>query len=88
MADATTNLAEKAVEFLEAAQAVAGGASPESALDGVDTSVAGLGALDPVIDDEILAEIKERVKKEGLAPAILKDLLAIAGNVAGILRGI
>ena len=77
-------VAAKAIDFIEAAQGLTGDGS---AMDGVDTSVAGIGDLDPVLDDERLAGLKEDLANERIAADVIRDLVKIARSAAMALAG-
>ena len=90
MQQAQENLKQAAVEFLEAAEAVAaraveGGTDP---LDAVDMDLFELGDLEPAIDGEELAELKKRLRQEQLVPATVLELVALARQVAAALTGV
>lgn len=80
----TKNVAAKAIEFIEAANMLAGDGS---ALDNVDTSVAGMGEFTPVLDDETLARLKDDLANEGIAAGVVRDLIKIARSVAVAMLG-
>jgi hypothetical protein len=97
MQEAQANLKQAAVEFLEAAQRVAAGAGQGAAdlsgvalakpdpLDRVKTDVFELGDLEPAIDDAALAELKQRLAQERLAPQAIVELVNLARQVAAAL---
>jgi hypothetical protein len=87
MQEAQANLKRTAVEFLEAAEAVAAQAAKGSAdpLDQVDTSLFELGDLEPAISGEELAELKSSLAGERLLPSTTLELIALARQVAAAL---
>jgi hypothetical protein len=89
MQEAETKLKRAAVEFLEAAEQVAGHADEGDAdpLDAVSTRLFGLGDLEPAIDQQALAELKRRLHNERLAPEVAVTLVGLARKVAAALMG-
>ncbi|MFO8014789.1 MAG: hypothetical protein R6X20_15955 [Phycisphaerae bacterium] len=89
MQEAEANLKRTALEFLEAAETMAENASRQSAdpLDAVSTDLFELGDLEPVIDRQDLAALKDRLRRERLVPATLVELVALARQVAAALSG-
>jgi hypothetical protein len=89
MQEAQANLKQAAVDFLDAAQAVAASAAKGSAdpLDQVDTSVFALGDLKPAISEEELAVLKSSLAGERLLPGTIMELVALARQVAAVLTG-
>jgi hypothetical protein len=87
MQEAQANLKQAAVDFLEAAQRVAAGAAQAAAdpLDRVKTDVFELGNLEPAISDAALAELKQRLAQERLAPRAIVELVNLARQVAATL---
>ena len=88
------DLKRAAIEFLEAADAVAAQASRQAdepfgpdPLDAVSSDLFTLGDLDPVIDAGDLANLKERLGRERLLPETVADLVRLARQVAGALTG-
>lgn len=90
MQEAETNLKQAAVEFLEAAEALAGRAADSAAdpLDAVSTDLFELGDLEPAIDLQELADLKSRLRTERLLPATILELVALARQVAATLMGV
>jgi hypothetical protein len=88
------DLKRAALEFLEAADAVAADASRRAdepsgpdPLDAVSSDLFTLGDLDPVIDPRDLASLKDRLRRERLLPETVVELVALARRVAGTLTG-
>jgi len=79
-------VAEKAVEFIEASNALAS-AGPGSAMDEVDTSVAGLGPMVPVLTDEQLAGIKVDLVNERIGAEVIADLIRVARSAVVAFMG-
>lgn len=84
MTDSEKDVAAKAIDFIQAANGLAGGGS---ALDDVDTTVAGIGDLAPVLDDDGLARLKDDLANERIGAEIVKDLVKIARSAAVALLG-
>lgn len=77
------DLAKAAIAFLEKANAVATATRAEvDPLDAVDTSVAGLGMMDPVLDDEGLATIKAQLASETCPAAVITTVVNVARLLA------
>ena len=94
MQEAEANLKRTALEFLEAAEAMAGSAARQAdgplgpdPLDAVSSDLFTLGDLDPVIDPQDLADLKDRLRRERLVPDTVVELVALARQVAGALAG-
>lgn len=89
MQEAQANLKRVAVEFLEAAEQVAGSAAEGGVgpLDAVSTDLFELGDLEPAIQPQDLAELKRRLRDETLAPKAIVALVALARQVAAALTG-
>ncbi|HUU92256.1 MAG TPA: hypothetical protein VM238_13740 [Phycisphaerae bacterium] len=89
MQEAQANLKQAAVEFLDAAERVAGRAADGGAdpLDAVSTDLFELGDLEPAIQPQDLAELKRRLRDETLAPRAIVALVALARQVAAALTG-
>lgn len=87
MQEAQTNLKQAAVEFLEAAEAVAAKAAQGSddPLDHVKTDLFELGDLEPAISAAELEVLKRRLAQEQLLPAAVVELVALARQVAATL---
>jgi hypothetical protein len=87
MQEAQTNLKQAAVEFLEAAEAVAAKAAQGSddLLDHVKTDLFELGDLEPAISAAELEVLKRRLAQEQLLPAAVVELVALARQVAATL---
>jgi len=87
MQEAQANLKQAAVEFLEAAEAVAARAAegPTDPLDQVGTDLFKLGNLEPAISAEELAELKRGLENERLLPGTVVELVALARQVAAAL---
>lgn len=90
MQETEADLKRAALEFLEAAEAVAQGAAPTAAdpLDAVSTDLFGLGDLEPVIGPGDLADLKDRLRRERLRPDTVLELVALARRVVGVLGGV
>jgi hypothetical protein len=90
MPEAQANLKQAAVEFLEAAQAVTAkaGQAPADPLDGVATNVFDLGDLQPAISPAEFEDLKARLGEEQLLPQTIVQLVDLARQVAGVLKGI
>ncbi|HUU09073.1 MAG TPA: hypothetical protein VM431_00865 [Phycisphaerae bacterium] len=90
MQEAETNLKQAAVDFLEAAGALADRAADSAAdpLDAVSTDLFELGDLEPAIDRQELADLKSRLRTERLLPATILELVALARQVAATLTGV
>ncbi|KPK50982.1 MAG: hypothetical protein AMK72_00820 [Planctomycetes bacterium SM23_25] len=89
MQEAQANLKRAAVEFLEAAQQVAGRNANSAAdpLDAVSTDLFELGDLEPAVTPQDLAELKRRLDNERLVPETIVTLVALARQVAVTLMG-
>jgi hypothetical protein len=87
MQEAQANLKRAAVEFLDAAQAVAAQAAQSGAdpLDSVSTDVLDLGDLKPAISPEEFEALKQRLGQEALVPETIIELVALARQVAAML---
>jgi len=87
MQEAQANLKRAAVEFLEAAEQVAGRAAEGAAdpLDAVSTDLFELGDLEPTIQPQDLADLKRRLRDERLVPATIATLVGLARQVAAAL---
>ncbi len=90
MQEAETNLKRAAVDFLEAAESLAeraAGAGTDP-LDAVSTDLFELGDLEPAIDRQDLADLKDRLRRERLVPATIVELVTLARQVAATLAGL
>jgi len=89
MQEAETNLKRAAVEFLEAAEYMAERAARAGTdpLDAVSTDLFELGDLEPAIDRQDLADLKDRLRRERLVPATIVELVTLARQVAATLAG-
>jgi hypothetical protein len=90
MQEAEADLKRTALEFLEAAEAVAENASRQASdpLDAVSTDLFELGDLEPAIGRQDLADLKDRLRRERLVPATIVELVALARQVAAALGGV
>ena len=90
MQEAEANLKRTAVEFLEAAEHLAGRAAEGATdpLDAVSTDLFELGDLEPAIQPQDLVELKRRLTKERLVPETVVALVALARQVAAALMGL
>ena len=90
MQEAQVNLKQAAVEFLEAAEAVAAKAAqgPADPLDHVGTDLFELGDLEPAIGAAELEVLKRRLAQEQLLPAAVVELVALARQVAATLMDV
>ena len=89
MQEAQENLKRAAVEFLEAAETVAGRAAEAASdpLDAVSTDVLELGDLEPAIDRRELADLRQQLLQIRMVTEAVVELVALARQVAGILAG-
>ena len=90
MQDAQETLKRTAVDFLEAAETVAGRAAegPADPLDAVATDLFELGDLEPAIDRRDLAALRQRLHRSRLLPDTVLELVALARQVAETLTGV
>ena len=90
MQEAQESLKRTALEFLEAAETVAGRAAEAAGdpLDAVSTDLFELGDLESAIDRQELADLRERLRKERLVPETVLELVSLARQVAAILAGV
>lgn len=90
MQEAEANLKRTAVDFLEAAEHLAGRAAEGAAdpLDAVSTDLFELGDLEPAIEQQDLVELKRRLHNERLVPETVVALVALARQVAAALTGV
>jgi len=77
------------MEFLEAAgtavNEAARAADETDPLDDVETDLFSLGALEPVLGPDDLADLRERLRRERLLPATLVELVGLARQLAATL---
>lgn len=88
MGESEQRLKHAAMEFVEAAKASAQDARAQAEadpLDEVSVEVIDLGDIDPVLDDEGLDELRDRLRRDRLLPDAVNELAGMARRIAGIL---